>query len=550
MYRIVASTAALLVLTLFVPSEAGAQGFGMPVQRCGTALNPRSADINVDEIAAAAEHAIDTQPRNVWPALGRLSMAACVIGSRAVVDRVFARCFTACVDETDRYVAEIEYATVLERFGDGLGAELHFQRAIALKTDPEDALTSYTNYATFLDRSGRPRDALELLKRFPLDSRAAVSVYPLKMGLMLKLGMGDSPEMAALTRAFRGPDGAGGPMRFGRPPIDVPMSAMPVENNPLAQRAFVKRISVAADVTLEPRARATGVEPAHLYYGSVMMRDLSQREAKTLVPRGETFDDVADLGAMGCRIQWKDSRYDVEDCPWRPGSARASEARTLYKIVDDKIRAQNPLAGILPRPPLPLGDTPASEPEPEWGVWKSLYDDLHAQGARLSFATGLLERAGLDASDAAAVRNLSDDYLRELARFDADLLREVADRYGGPVEVRDPVTGVVLPQSGKIVLGGTSTLPYTELDPRALGGKTLQEALEADGVIARLDAQKDALLQSHFATLERSIGTAKLAALQGVVRSEIHIWRSTRGVDSPRSSTLPPPMQQPRSPAQ
>jgi hypothetical protein len=108
-------------------------------------------------------------------------------------------------------------------------------------------------------------------------------------------------------------------MRFGRPAIDVPLSAIPVEDNPLAQRPFAKRISVSADVTLEPRARATGVEPAHLYYLRVMMPDLTTREAKTLIARGETFDDVVDLGATGCRILWHGSRYDVEDCPWRAG---------------------------------------------------------------------------------------------------------------------------------------------------------------------------------------------------------------------------------------
>jgi tetratricopeptide (TPR) repeat protein len=183
MYRrwILASTVAL-ALAVALPFEARTQPLGMPVQRCGNAINPRTADINVDELVAAAERAIDTQQRNVWPALGRLSMGACAIGSRDAVDRVFARCFTACVDDTDRYVAEIEYAAVLERFGDALGAELHFQRAIALKAEPEDALTAYTNYAAFLDRSGRPRDALELLNRFAPDSRAAVSVYPIQVG--------------------------------------------------------------------------------------------------------------------------------------------------------------------------------------------------------------------------------------------------------------------------------------------------------------------------------------------------------------------------------
>ena len=526
--RIVPSTVVLYALAVCVQLEVHAQPFGMPVQRCGTAMNPRTADIRVDDLAAAAEHAIDTQPRNVWPALGRLSMAACAIGSREVVDRVFTRCFTACADATDRYVAEIEYAAVLERFGDTLGAELHYQRAIALKAAPEDALTAYTNYAALLDRNGRPRDALELLDHISLDSAAAAAVYPLKVDLLNKLGMGDSPEMKALLAAFVGPNGAGGPMRFGRPPIDVPRSAIPVEDNPLAQRPFAKRIEVSGDVVLEPRARASGVLPGHLYYVGVMMRDLSTREAQTRIARGETFDDVADLGTMGCRILLRESRYDVEDCPWRAGSARSREAGT-YKIVDDKIRTQSPLAGLVPRPPLPVGDTPASEPAPEWESWKGLYDGLNTQGARLALATSQLERAGLDANDVAAVRGAGDEYLRELTRFDVDMRREIADRYSGPVEARDPVTGVVLPPSGRIVLGGTSTLPYVEIDPRALGGKTLQEALEADGLIARLDARKDALLQAHFATLEHSIGAAKLAALQRIVRSEIQIFRVTRG---------------------
>jgi hypothetical protein len=534
--RIVVSTVVLYALAAGVQFEARAQAFGMPVQPCGTAINPRTVDINVDDLAAAAERAIDTQQRNVWPVLGRLSMGACAIGSRDAVDRVFARCTTACVDATDRYVAEIEYAAVLERFGDAVGSELHYQRAIAMKAEPEDALTGYTNYAAFLDRIGRPRDALELLNRIAPDSRAAVSVYPIQMGLMLKLGMGDSPEMKALVRAHIGPDAAGGPMRFGRPPIDVPLSAIPVEDNPLAQRPFAKRISVSADVTLEPKAQATGVEPGHLYYRRVMMRDLTQREAKTLVPRGETFDDVADLGAAGCRILWHDARYDVEDCPWRAGSAHASEARSLYTIVDDKIRTQSPFAGFVPRAPLPVGDTPASEPSPEWEVWKALYENLQAQDFRLRMATSQLERAGLDTGDVAAMHGAGRDYLREINRIDGDMLREIADRYSGPVDARDPVTGVTLPPSGLMMLGGRSGLPAVQIDPRALGGRTLQEVLEADGMIARFDALKDAVLQAHFGTVEHTIGATKLAALQRNVRSQLApgMRRATRGVQLPR----------------
>jgi hypothetical protein len=528
MYRrsIVASTVALAALAIALPFEARAQPFGMPVQRCGSPRDPGLVDPNVGELAAAAERAIDTQQRNVWPALGKLSAGACAMGARDVVDRVFAHCFTACVDDVDRYVAEIDYAATLERFGDALGAELHFQRAIALKAEPESALTAYTNYAAFLDRSGRPRDALELLNRIPPDSTGARSMFPLKLMLMQKLGMQNSPEMAALTHT---------PPPFGRPPIDVPMSAIPAEDNPLAQRPFAKRIAVSADVTIEPRARATGVQPGHLYYHRAAMPDPSTFEATTRVPRGETFDDIVDLGATGCRILWHGARYDVDDCPWRAGSARAQEAPTLYAIVDDKVRTQSAIL-FQPTPPLPLGDTPASVPAPEWMVWSDLYSNLvRAQGVPASLAAALLERAGLDPGDAAAVRGVGENYLRDLARVDEDLPREIADRYGPKPETQPPASAGVFqaPIPIMVVRFGSSAV---QIDRRALGGKTLQEALEADGVIARIDAQKDALLRAHFVGLERTLGAAKLAALQRVVSSDLapNIQRSTRGVQIPR----------------
>ena len=527
MYRrsIVATTIALVALTMGTPFEALGQPFGMPVQRCGVPRDPGLVDPNVGELAAAAERAIDTQQRNVWPVLGKFSMGACAMGARDVVDRVFARCFTACVDDVDRYVAEIEYATTLERFGDALGAELHFQRAIALRDGPENALTAYTNYTAFLDRSGRPRDALELLNRIPPDSNAARSTFPFKLMLMQKLGMQNSPEMAALTHT---------PPPFGRPPIDVPLSAIPVEDNPLAQRPFAKRIAASADVTIEPRAGATGVAAAHLYYRRASMPDPSTFEATARVARGETFDDIVDLGATGCRILWHGARYDVDDCPWRAGASRAQEAPTLYTIVDDKVRTQ-PALPLLPTPPVPLGDTPGSEPAPEWMAWSHLYSDLvGAERVPQSLAAALLERAGLDERDAAAVRGAGDNYLRDLARVDDDLPREIADRYGPKPEAQQPVSGGVVqaPIPLMIVRFGSSAV---QIDRQALGGKTLQEALEADGVIARMDAQKDALLRAHFASLERTIGAAKLAALQDVVRSDVapKILRSTRGVQVP-----------------
>ncbi|HUO66556.1 MAG TPA: tetratricopeptide repeat protein [Gammaproteobacteria bacterium] len=527
MYRLsVASTVALVALSVALPFEARAQPLGMAVQQCGAPRAPGLVDPNVSELAAAAERAIDTQQRNVWPTLGRLSMGACAMGVRDVVDRVFTRCFTECVDETDRYVAEIEYATTLERFGDALGAELHFQRAIALKDEPENALTAFTNYAAFLDRSGRPRDALELLNRIPANSNAARSMYPLKLVLMQKLGMQGSPEMAALTRA---------PPPFGRPPIDVPLSAIPAEDNPLAQRPFAKRIAVSADVTIEPRASATGVETAHLYYRRASMPDPSAFEATARIPRGETFDDIVDLGASGCRILWHGARYDIDDCPWRAGSTRAQEAPALYSIVDDKVRTQ-PAISFRPTPPVPLGAAPASEPAPEWMVWSDLYNGLvGARGVPTFLPAALLERAGLDAGDAAVVRSVGESYLLDLARVDGDLPREIADRYGPKPETAQPGSGGAVQVPAQIIVMGFGS-STVQIDRRALGGKTLQEALEADGVIARIDAQKTALLQAHFATLEQRIGAAKLTALQSRVRSDFapNIQRSTRGVEIPR----------------
>ncbi len=528
MYRrwIVASMGAILALAMGLQFDAGAQPFAIPVQRCGAPRDAGLINPNVGELAAAAERAIDTQQRNVWPALAKLSAGACAMGSRDVIDRVFARCFTQCVDDVDRYVAEIEYASTLERFGDALGAELHFQRAIALKAEPETALTAYTNYAAFLDRSGRPRDALELLNRIPADSAGARSMFPLKLMLMQKLGMKDSPEMAALTHT---------PPPFGRPPIDVPLSAIPVEDNPLAQRPFAKRIAVSADVTIEPRAGATGVQPAHLYYRRASMPAPSAFEATARITRGETFDDIVDLGATGCRILWHGARYDVDDCPWRAGSARAQEAPALYSIVDDKVRTQSAI--LLPaRPPMSLGDTPASEPAPEWMAWSDFYSNLaRAQGLPASLAAALLERVGLDAGEAAAVRGVGENYLRDVARVDDDLPREIADRYGPRPETQAPASGGIFQLPPQIMVVGFRS-SVVQIDRRALGGRTLQEALEADGVIARIDAQKDALLRAHFTALERAIGAAKLAALQSLMRSDLapNIQRSTRGVEIPR----------------
>jgi tetratricopeptide (TPR) repeat protein len=103
----------------------------------------------------------------LWRPLRDLAEAACLAGDRATLTAAYERCTRECRDAGDRYLAHLDFAGALERFGDAAGAEREYLAAIALRPGgPPEAVEAYNRYALLLDRQGRPQDALAVLDRF------------------------------------------------------------------------------------------------------------------------------------------------------------------------------------------------------------------------------------------------------------------------------------------------------------------------------------------------------------------------------------------------
>jgi hypothetical protein len=206
-----------------------------------------------------------------------------------------------------------------------------------------------------LERHRRTRDALDILNRFAGDWSYRSPPLQLKLSLMRKLGMDTRAEEAA-ARLRSDTD-------LARTRLDAPpMSAIPVESNPLAQLAFGRTIEVLGDAWIEPAAGGTPGS-GRLYYRRASMPDPSAFAHTVAFASGQRFVVVADLGTAGCRIAVGEARYDVEECPWRSGRADAS----LFRVVDERtpldpplrVRVRSPLSGELVE--LPGAGRPAAE---------------------------------------------------------------------------------------------------------------------------------------------------------------------------------------------
>jgi hypothetical protein len=521
-----------LALAATVELDAVAQGFPAPSSPppCVAAKTGTQPDSRLADKIAAAQRSIDAKKPGAWAALADLAQYACAVtGDRLPVDAAFLRCIRDCADERDVYFARVFYAQVLERFGDLLGAENQYLRALQSREDVHDAYTAYMGYATMLERHGRTRDALDVLNRFAGDWSYRSPTMQFKLSLMRALGIDTRAEEDA---AKRRPDTDLARTRADAPP----MSAIPVERNPLAQQPFGRTIEVVGDAWIEPAAEAGAPQPGHLYYHRASMPDPKTFARSVALKPGQRLLVVADLGDSGCRVAVADARYDLEECPWRTGRADAS----LFRVVEERTPVPPPFV-VRPVPPLPIGPTPESVPAPLADVWEHLYrtfTELERRG-QPAYAESVLEQnAGLTKAEAAQVRAAGEEYLRQLGRIDADLRRQIAERFGPSLQ-----TG----------LGGP---PFAAADPQPpLGidrsklpdGKTLQEVLTDEGVIARVDSQKDALLRAHLADLARAIGAEKAASLERVVREQIapNVQRATRaGPPVPMPRPGPPPTEQ------
>jgi hypothetical protein len=492
--------------------DAVAQGFAAaPAPPPCVAAKTGPPDARLADKIVAAQRSIEAKKPGAWSALIDLAGYACAVtGDRVPVDTEFQRCIRECADQRDVYFAHVFYAQALDRFGDLAGAENQYLQALQSREDVQGAVTAYMGYASMLERHGRTRDALDVLNRFAGDWSYVTPTMMFKLSLMRALGIDTQAEEDAAKQRSPAAD-------FARMRADAPaLSAIPVERNPLAQMPFGRTIEVVGEAWIEPARGAGAPQPGHLDFHSMSMPGPSMPDASTL-PRsvalkpGQRFLVVADLGDRGCRVAVADARYDLEECPWRTGRSDAS----LFRVVEERTPVPSPLVVRPIRPPIPIGDTPESVPAPLADVWQDMYrmfTELERRGQPIYAVSVLEEKAGLTKAEAAQVRAAGEEYLRQLERIEADLRRQISERFGPSDQARLAGLPVAAadPQPPLAIDGGK--LPE---------GKTLQEVLTEEGVIARVDAQKDALLRAHLEQIARAIGPEKAAALERVVREQI-----------------------------
>jgi hypothetical protein len=296
------------------------------------------------ELAAqvsAAQRIMDAKRVGVLGALRDFADHACAAGDRVALDTVYLRCFRECVDSGELHAAHLDYAGVLERFGDLANAELSYQQALALRPEP-DEIAAYNTYALFLDRNARPRDALDLLNRIPDETlRLHFSTFSLKLWVMKELGLDTGAADAELRRATTGLIG----MRVGSPAPGAPPSAAPpplvsqqdaisLARSLAGQSEPIASIEVLMDVFIEPAMGGLTSERGHLYYYRVASRVPSETPPRARVPAGQRLAMLAYLGSGRCRIAFEGRVFDVSSCPWLPGSTDRDD--DIFRIVAEE----------------------------------------------------------------------------------------------------------------------------------------------------------------------------------------------------------------------
>ena len=174
---------------------------------------------------------------------------------------------------------------------------------------------------------------------------------------------------------------------------------------------------------------------------------------------------------------------------------RATLEKGLPAINIEDILARVP-------PPVPWTDGPPEhKPAPEWRAWKALYTSLDSLS--LNSIAPVERLRGLQSSEADAVLQAGQDYLRQLASIEHEAHSEIKARF--PLRNAPPLPAGI-------------DARYVIQLPKAVA---LREILEPEGFYERFEARKQSLLDSHREYLEQLIGPAKLKWLDHHVKTVI-----------------------------
>ena len=508
----IAALLVLVVATELHSPAASAQGFPYPYPRPLPCAGPNvvpAATQALAERVAAATRAIEGRGTGAWRALRDLAEAACTAGDRSALDAIFERCIRKCADEGDRYLARIDYARTLERFGAAAAAEEQYVAAIAMRPGrPPEAIEAYNSYALLLAQQRRPQEALAVLNRFDADElrRYAFAGW-LKLGVMRELGMDTRDEAAAILGPLFS-SGPGAPLR----PFMAARGATPDER-PLAEPIAVE---VLGEVTIESRGgpQHTEQEKGHLRFNRMgtsnpaLMQNPALLAQGIKLSKGDEFIVLATLGGDACRIEHAGATYDVTLCPWLRESG--DRERDLYRVLGKRASARVVAATPVPRlPSLPFEPPvvmigPPDDPM----LWRNFYYNIEfighsSPGSELETLRG---RAGLTLDDARIVLELGHEYLEQFAKIDEDARAEIAARFQAPLPFNP---AALFPPA----TGGGAT-PRVLVPGRTPDGRSVQEVLASEGFMGRIDEQKEGLLRAHVQRLDDALGPAKRAALE------------------------------------
>lgn len=183
--------------------------------------------------------------------------------------------------------------------------------------------------------------------------------------------------------------------------------------------------------------------------------------------------------------------------------------------------AQYALAQQAPPPelsvpaPLPPGITEAGAPVPDWLVWRAFHESMQFYSKQSPDAVKrvLTQKAGLTPEQADAVLQAGPGYLQEMDRVDAAAQIEVQQRYRSAARHAPSAAAIPRPAFRN------GAVPPARLPVEGSGN--LRQAIEQDGVVARVNRQKADTLAAHRSALSAILGADGLAELESWLKTSV-----------------------------
>ena len=224
-------------------------------------------------------------------------------------------------------------------------------------------------------------------------------------------------------------------------------------------------------------------------------------------------------------------------CRWQ-----ATVALALGLLAHGQAAAQSAVAGqvgvSVDRGPV------ATALAPDWLVWRVFHDslDFYDQQSPAVVLDLLKERLDLSEAERSEFMTIGYSYLRQLDRIDEEARAEIVARY------KTDTTPAILPPSvarpEEVLRAGAGQIARTFVVGQTPDGHSIRDLLVTDGLVARIEARRQATLRLHLDTVRRAFGSDRLSKIETWVLSEVApnvVFIPTGAGPQPRVGGLTPP---------